>query len=167
MPPSTDTRKLNPPLRHRKVVIALASAVALLCLFRVASPSAPTVRFVRFDTNENGEPVAVCRITNPGIAPMGILGYTPRLAQWRVEDTHTGVVLDSQYVCGTGMLFHSLGPLQSREIEIRPPPGVRGVRYGVYYDVPSEFFRNWRERIRSMRGRFGTAQIAWSDEIPQ
>lgn len=167
MPPATEARPSKPFRRRRNVVIALASAVVLLCVLRIISPSAPTVRFLRFDTDADGQPVAICRVTNPGIAPMGILGYTPRLAQWRVEDTHTGAVLDSQYVCGTGMSFHSLGPFQSREIEIHPPPGARGVRYGVYYDVPSEFFRNWRERIQSMRGRFGTDQIAWADEIPR
>jgi len=154
-------------MRRRNVAIALALAVVLLCILRIFSPSAPTVRFLRFDTDAHGQPVAICRVTNPGIAPIGIMGFSPRLAQWCVQDIATGALLDSQYVCGTGMSFHAIGPLQSREIEIHPPRGVRGVRYGIYYDVPSDFYRNWRERIRSMRGRYGTDQIAWADEIPR
>jgi hypothetical protein len=167
VPPATETRKSGPSSRRRRVVIAVASAVVLLCLFRVLSPSAPTVRFVRFDTDADGKPVAICRVTNPGIASIGILGFSPRLAQWCVQDTATGALLDSQYVCGTGMSFHAIGPLQSREIEIHPPRGVRGVRYGIYYDVPSDFYRAWRERFRAMGGRYGTSQIAWTDEIPR
>lgn len=111
--------------------------------------------------------MAIFRVTNPGFASMGILGYGPKEAQWCVEDTLTGSQTYFPYFCGTGMKFHALGPLQSREVPMPLREKKSEERYGIYYDVPSDFYRHWQERFRAMRGRYGAAQIAWTDEIPR
>lgn len=137
--------------------------VVALVLLAIVAQREPSVRFIRFDVDDEGKTIAVCAVTNRSFLPIAVYGFQPDQPAFFVRSVSTGTDLGG-YACCTGMEYHRLGLFETRIVGIPFAKAPQGVRVGILYGSPSEIAREIHWRVQSMFSP-SSEQIAWTDEI--